>query len=146
MPDCSQAAPTCAGENQVAHASQAPHCQGVSPQSNSQACDFHQASRDEGSTPIVAESQTIRDAAGNGKHILEGSTQLHTCRKKGDFSGKVLTSQMRAEHLLCLRLCLSNPCVMHGAALRLCQLETASGVAHGDTSKPREAGEGCPVP
>ena len=93
MPDCSQAAPTCAGEHQVAHASKAAHGQGVSPQSNSQACDLHQASCDEGSTPIVAKSQTIRDAAGNGKHILEGSTKLHTCRKKADFRGRVLTSQ-----------------------------------------------------
>ena len=75
--------PTCAGEDQISHAGQAPTGEGVGPQSHSQARHLCQAPGDQGCPRVVPKPQAVRDAAGDGQHILQRPPQLHSCKGSG---------------------------------------------------------------
>jgi hypothetical protein len=70
---------TCAGEDEIAHASEAAHRQRMRPQSDSQTSHLAQPASDERGPPVAAKAQAIADAAAQGQHILQCSSQFHTC-------------------------------------------------------------------
>lgn len=70
---------TCAREDEIPHAGQTPHGEGVCARSYSQASHLSEAPGDERRSGIAAELEPIADAARNGEHVLERAAQLDSC-------------------------------------------------------------------
>ena len=69
---------TCAGEDEVAHASQALHGERVCPQRYCQARHLAKAPCDQRGPAVAPKAQAVADAAPNRQNVLQGTPQLYS--------------------------------------------------------------------
>jgi len=65
------------GEQEVSHARQAHDRGALPPQGGHQPGHLRQAPGDEGGPGVVARAQAVREARGDGQHVLQGAAELH---------------------------------------------------------------------